>query len=469
MKHKIFRQFLANYLAILVLSLLAAAFAFLLLSLADGALAKTLMKNVYTTGSLMQDDYRAIDSEGVAANGGGVQIIDGSHQVVYSRGLDLIGQSRLSTGEFTDFLTQSKAKGLPYHIDVLYNDRADFWLVVTFPTSIRLDFSLVYNRQAPSADMENVAKIFGAVALFYFLLLAVFALVFSRLTSSGITGPLQKLCEGAKRLREGDYSTRVNLQLKNEFKELQDTFNEMAAKIENETALRKQAEEDRKRMILDISHDLKNPLASITGYSELCLKKAGQGAEEEIKGYLEIIGKHSRRASRLLSQFFALSCLESPLFTLELHKTDICEYLRQICSELLPSMEQAGFGYDFDIPEGPVYAMIDAGQMSRVFHNLADNALAYNAPGTRISVKLSRAAGRILIYFQDDGIGIPHTLAADIFKPFVRADAARNSETGGSGLGLAIAHRIMEAQAGTLELRTGSNQGCTFIITLPED
>lgn len=466
MSGKLSNQFLLNYLIVFLLSVLAAVFAFLLLSFADSVISQTLMKNIYPASSLMQDDYTQIDAAPVVENGGGVQVINGRYKVARSEGLDIIGKQQLAAGEFTDFLVQSKAKGMPYHIDVLYNSNANFWLVVTFPTSIRLNFSLVYNKEAASKDMQNVAGAFIAVIIFYLLLLAVFAVIFSRITSVRITKPLQNLCEGAKRLREGDYSARVDLRLNNEFQELQDTFNAMAAKIESETALRKQAEEDRKRMILDLSHDLKNPLASVAGYAELGLKKA-EFLGDELQGYLEIISKNSRRASRLLSELFELSRLESPMFTLKPGKTDVCENLRQICGELLPALEQAGLAYDFDIPEEAVYAMVDAGQMNRVFHNLADNAVRYNPKGAIVAVSLTAKPDRIVILFKDDGVGIPAALAQDIFKPFVRIDDSRNSETGGSGLGLAIAQRIVQAHGGNLVLHTASDQGCTFEITLP--
>ncbi|HHX38075.1 MAG TPA: HAMP domain-containing protein [Clostridiaceae bacterium] len=86
--------------------------------------------------------------------------------------------------------------------------------------------------------------------------------------------PLKKLCDGTRLLRKGDYSARVDLQLKNEFAELQNTFNDMAARIEHEIALRQKSEEDRRRLILDISHDLKTPLSSIQGYAERLRQKS---------------------------------------------------------------------------------------------------------------------------------------------------------------------------------------------------
>jgi nitrogen fixation/metabolism regulation signal transduction histidine kinase len=90
---------------------------------------------------------------------------------------------------------------------------------------------------------------FVFVALSYLLILALLSLIYSRATAARITVPLKKLCDGTRLLREGDYSARVDLRLKNEFAELQNTFNEMAARIEREIALRKKTEEDRRRLI----------------------------------------------------------------------------------------------------------------------------------------------------------------------------------------------------------------------------
>ena len=466
MKRRLSSQFLLNYLTVFLLSLLAAALAFLFLSFVSPAISRNLMKNVYPASKLMRDDIAGIDAAPVVENGGGVQVIDAQYRVVSTHGLDIIGKTQLTAGEFTDFLTGSQAVGLPYHIDVVYNPRAHFWLVVTFPTSIRLDVDLAYNRSAASRDMGTVAGAFAAGIGFYLLLLALFAVVFSRVTSVRITTPLRKLCEGARRLREGDYSARVNLRLKNEFAELQDTFNDMAERIERETALRKQADDDRKRLILDVSHDLKNPLASITGYAELCLKRAEQ-LGEEVASYVNVILKNARRANRLLMGLFELSKLDSPEFKLKPRRTDACEYLRQACGELLPALERAGFAYEFDIPDQPAYAMIDAEQMSRVLHNLSDNATRYNPKGTAVSVRLWEETDAIVILFQDDGVGIPPELAKDIFLPFVRADDSRNSRTGGTGLGLSIAQRIVQAHGGSLALLANTHRGCLFRIILP--
>ena len=460
------RQFLVNYLIAFLLSIVAALFAFLLLSFASDVISKTLMKNRYPADALMRDDYALIDATPVVQNGGGVQVVDGHYSVVRSEGLDPFGEKALTAKSFTDFLVRSRAIGTPFHHDVSYNEKGGFWLIVTFPTSIRLDFALAFNREAASRDIGNVSAAFIAVAIFYFLLLAAFAAVYSRITSRRIVGPLRKLTEGTRRLREGDYSARVDLHLKNEFAELQATFNDMAERIESEITLRQRSEEERKKLILDVSHDLKNPLASVAGYAELCLKR-GNSLSEPTRGYLEVIHKNSRRASALLNELFELSRLESPAFRLNMQRLDACEVLRLACGEILPSLEHAGFACEFDIPEEPFYAMIDRERLNRVIFNLADNAVRYNPRGTRFYVRLTSGEGRVAITFRDNGVGIPEAVARDIFMPFVRGDDARNSDTGGAGLGLSIARKIAEAHGGILTLERSVSPGCAFLLELP--
>jgi signal transduction histidine kinase len=464
MKKKLSNQFLVNFLVIFLLTILATVLAFVLLSVASGLIAGSLAKNQYPASAIIKEDYKQIDASVVVQNGGGVQVVDKEYRVVYSSGLDTIGKEMLSAEEFTKFLIESKSK--PYNYDILYQPQGEFWLIVTFPTSIRLDFSLVYNKAAAAGDFQRAGWALAFAVLSYLLILALFAFIYSGITAASIIRPLRKLTEGTMLLREGDYSARVDLQLKNEFADLQNTFNDMAARIEHEISLRKKSEEDRRRLILDISHDLKNPMSSIQGYAELLMKKSDLTVHERNE-HLEVILNNSKRANRLLTELFELSQMDSPEFSLKLERTDICEYIRQICGELVPQLEREGFEYEFDIMEESVFVMLDNNRFGRIIQNLAHNAVRYNPPGTLVIVSLTIQDSLVVIDISDNGIGIPAHLVDHIFKPFVRVDDSRHSKTGGSGLGLSIAKRITEAHGGDLTICLSNNKGSTFRITIP--
>jgi len=439
----------------------------MLLDFSNHLISKNLVKNNYTAQSIMKDDINKIDTAPVVENGGGVQVINKDYKIILSQGLDTFNKDYLTISEFTDFLVSSKSKGIPYSYSIEYNANEEFWLIVTFPVSIRIDFAIVHNKDFTSVDKKNVIDIIVAIIMFYLILLAISTMIYSKLTSISIVNPLRKLYNTAKLLRDGDYSTRVNLNLKNEFGELEDIFNSMAQQIEKEISLRKQSEDNRKRLILDISHDLKNPLSSIMGYTELYLNNEDLTLEEG-KSYIRIIHENSLRANSLINSLFELSKLESSDFVLAKTKIDICEYLREEMINAIPIFDEANFTYNFNIPEKEIFLMLDIEQMNRVFQNLITNTVQYNPDGTNVTVSLLDQEDEIIVIFKDDGIGIPQEIAQDIFLPFVRVDLSRNSQTGGTGLGLSIVEKIIKAHDGEIRLITDKNLGCEFIIALPK-
>jgi hypothetical protein len=200
MKRKISNQFFRNFLVIFLMTIIDTVLAFMLLSFASGLIANSLTKNQYPASAIIKEDYNQIDASDIVKSGGGVQVVDKEYRVVYSRGLDTIGKDRLTTEEFTTFLTESKSK--PYHYDILYQPKGEFWLIVTFPTSIRLDFSLLYNKEAASSDFIRAGGTIALVVVIYLLILALFAFIYSRITAASITIPLKKLCDGTRLLRE---------------------------------------------------------------------------------------------------------------------------------------------------------------------------------------------------------------------------------------------------------------------------
>ena len=405
MKRKLFSQFMINYLMIFLLTLLVTLLAFVLLSFASSLISGSLAKSRYPASAIIKEDYSQIDASDVVQSGGGVQVVDKEYRVVSSHGLDTIGKDKLTVEEFTTFLIESKSK--PYHYDILYQPQGEFWLIVTFPTSMRLDFSLVHNKEAITGDLMRAGSVITVVVLIYLLMLAFFAYIYSKITAASITVPLQKLRDGTMLLREGDYSARVDLRLKNEFAELQDTFNDMAARIEHEISLRRKSEEDRRRLILDISHDLKNPMSSIQGYVELLLEKSGMTKQERSE-YLEIIHNNSKRANRLLAELFELSQIDSPEFSLKTAKQISANLSGKYVPNLYRCWSARGSNTDLIFAEN-VFVLLDADRFGRILQNLAVNALQYN-PRTLVAVSLTVQNSQAVIDFSDNGIGIPDHL-----------------------------------------------------------
>jgi signal transduction histidine kinase len=283
------------------------------------------------------------------------------------------------------------------------------------------------------------------------------------LTALSVTKPLDQLKIGAARLSGGDYSARVRLNGKNEIGELSNSFDLMADQIQEEISLREKSESIRKQVTLDIAHDLKNPLAVISGYAEYCLKNPDQNNET----YLNIINQKCSQVNGLINRLFELSKLESPEYKLNRKNCDFAEYIRMKCAELIQNLEAAGFEYDFEVPEQEIFLEADLKEMDRVLDNIFENALRYNKKGTKITLELKKLEDCVQIVIADNGIGIPQNYTESIFQPFTRTDEARSSETGGSGLGLAIVDKIVRLHQGNITLESDVGKGCAFKIRIP--
>ena len=204
------------------------------------------------------------------------------------------------------------------------------------------------------------------------------------------------------------------------------------------------------------------------GYAELCLKDPGL-PEEKRKEYSKVIYDNCIRVNGLINDLFEFSKLESSEYKIEPVRIDLCEYLREEISVLLPLLDSARFSYDFNIPEDEIYASLDPKEIRRVLHNLIMNSLQYNREGTTITITAEQNEQEIRIYIQDNGIGMSEETAEHIFEAFVRGDRSRNSKNGGTGLGLSIAEKIMKAHGGSIELKTAENTGCEFILHFPKN
>ena len=289
--------------------------------------------------------------------------------------------------------------------------------------------------------------------------------ILAQKTSKEFINPIRTLLKGVTEISNGNYDVRVRSEKINEFLELSNGFNNMAETIQNEQKENKKLEKMREDLILDISHDLKNPLASIMGYSETLIN-AEDLTNDKINEYLTIINRNSYRANKLINDLFEFSLYNNTDYKFNLEKRDICEMLREIIANFIPEFDHKEFTYDFDIFESSYYVMADEEKIYRAINNILDNKVKYNKKGNTISIKTEIHDNRFFIKFCDNGDSIPDQYKESIFNPFVRVDKSRNSKTGGTGLGLSITKRILNKHNGDIRI-LDSKVGTNFEVYLP--
>ena len=171
--------------------------------------------------------------------------------------------------------------------------------------------------------------------------------------------------------------------------------------------------------------------------------------------------------AQLTSSFHEYSKVEHPAFVLHPRRTDLCEFLREYLAAKYDEIDLAGFSLEPDIPDAPLFCMLDELQLRRVLDNLLSNALRHNRLGTLLFVQLEKEGANALLRVADNGEGIPPERRQSIFEPFVVGSDARSGS--GSGLGLAITRRIVEKHGGSIRLENRPAPGRTteFVILLP--
>lgn len=226
-----------------------------------------------------------------------------------------------------------------------------------------------------------------------------------------------------------------------------DAFNVMSSKLEQEKAENTMLIKKKNQLLLELSHDIKTPIATIKSYSNAL--EAGLVPEEKKQSYYRTIDKKVDRILKLSEDMFLMLKMDYADYKIQPENTDICELLRQICAEYYEEIEEAGFTFNIDIPEEAYFYQIDVGLFSRVIGNLLTNAKKYNRTGRNIQMQAFLERDIFKIKVMDDGEAISQEVNASMFDAFSRGDKARSSD-GGTGLGLAIAKAIVEKHGGQI-------------------
>jgi two-component system phosphate regulon sensor histidine kinase PhoR len=228
----------------------------------------------------------------------------------------------------------------------------------------------------------------------------------------------------------------------------------------------KQLERTREEFVANVSHELRTPLSLIKGYVETLLD--GASGNPEVAGrFLKIIERNTQRLDLLIQDLLTISALEAGRMKLSLHPVALRPLVEKVFFDLKPQADKKTVTLVNEMPELAVTA--DANRLEQVLANLVDNAIKYGRAQGHVTVgRKKRDGGKIEIFAQDDGPGIPTEALDRVFERFYRVDKARSREQGGTGLGLSIVKHIVQAHGGEVWVKSDPGKGATFYFTLPE-
>ncbi|NPV55069.1 MAG: HAMP domain-containing protein [Anaerolineae bacterium] len=295
----------------------------------------------------------------------------------------------------------------------------------------------------------------SALATTLAALLGVFvAVVMGFLLANGLLKPIRRLTEASQALARGDLQQQVPITSQDELGQLTHTFNQMSADLAR-------ADQQRKRMTADITHDLSTPLQIISGYVEML----EDGELTLTPQRLETIKTEIEHLRRLVGDMTTLTQVEAGGLEIQLYRTDPMALMKRVHDVYQPIAAQRGVTLVLDASEGKTAILVDEGRMLQVLKNLVENALRYTPQGG--TIRLSVAAGKqVALRVSDSGSGIDPEDLPYVFDRFYRADGARGTNSGKMGLGLAICKALVMAQGGLIAAESsGKGQGTTMVIT----
>lgn len=309
-------------------------------------------------------------------------------------------------------------------------------------------------KNSANSFLNDIMKMFLMATSIAMLLsfLGAYALTYSVVT------PLQQMSKAAKKFAKGDFSYRVNVNSDDELGDLATAFNDMASELAV-------LEKTRRTFVANVSHELKTPMTTISGFIDGILD--GTIPPEKEKYYLKIVSDEVKRLSRLVVAMLNMSKIESGNFKIKPHDYDISEQIFTIFLNFEQKINDKHIevlGME-NLSNTIVYA--DEDIIYQVVYNLVDNAVKFTNENGYIEVSAEKANDKVFIKIKNSGQGISSEEATKIFERFYKVDRSRSLDVKGAGLGLYLVKNMVELHGGQITVNSVENEYTEFTFCLP--
>lgn len=273
-----------------------------------------------------------------------------------------------------------------------------------------------------------------------------------------ITGTLNRVRSAAIRVANGDYGARVpEGAMGAEFTEMISAFNRMASELD-------ETEHTRKRLLSDLAHEMRTPVATVDGYLEAMLDGvAGPDAET-----LTMLREQTDRLKRLAEDISLVSSAEEHRLSMETRVISVADLIGVAQGQAHSSYAAHDVALRIDEKSEGAVLLGDRDRLSQVLTNLLNNALRHTESGDQVILRAGSNSGTVFLSVEDSGHGLAPEHVPYLFERFYRVDTARDRAHGGSGIGLAIVRSIVEAHGGNVRAESdGPGHGALFTVVLP--
>ncbi len=318
---------------------------------------------------------------------------------------------------------------------------------------------VVYLVESISKEDSSVGAIRRNLIIFA-LIIVVLVAILSVGLSVMITAPIDNFISVSKEISKGNFNVKAKEKGATELVEMAKALNYMSKELDD-------FEQNRKKFVSDVSHELKTPLATIKLICD-SIVSTDIPDTEMTQEFLGDLSDEVDRLTRLVERLLTLTKMDANQKTAELTQVDFVVMLNAIIRKLTPNSEQKNIVLfsDFgDVALEPM--MLDYDKIWEAIYNITDNAIKYTPEGGYVRVGLALNGQVVTVSIEDNGPGIPDSEKDHIFERFYRLDDSRARDTGGTGLGLAIAKEAVMLHGGDISIRDAKDGGSIFDINLP--
>lgn len=279
---------------------------------------------------------------------------------------------------------------------------------------------------------------------------------------TGTQAKLRAISDKLKEIIEKDSDEQITVFTENkDLMELAAQINALLEKYLKTKADYRRSEITSKKMLSNISHDIKTPMTVILGYLEIM-----QLSETPSGEMLKKVERKAQSVMELINQFFTLSKIESGDMDIELSRVDICEICRESVLDFYELLSNKKFYVKVDMPETPIYIQGNKEALQRILFNLISNVIRYGADGKYLGISLRDDDRNVYVDVTDKGKGIDKAFADSIFDRLFTMEDSRNRNIQGNGLGLTIAQNLAQRLGGTITLESIPHEKTTFTVRL---
>ena len=218
-------------------------------------------------------------------------------------------------------------------------------------------------------------------------------------------------------------------------------------------------------MLANMSHEVRTPLTSIVGFSEVIREEAGN---DDVRAFARRVYDSSLRLRDTLDSVLHLSRLEAGAVPFDPHPVDLVAEAEATCRELDGISDRSGVRLQLDAPPEPIRCTSDRAAVQRILRNLVGNAIKFTPSGGCITLHVAAGPAGAVVEVCDEGIGMSAAFQRRMFDAFTQESEGRQREHEGSGLGLAIVHKLVELLHGSIEVESTPGQGTRIAVFLPK-